>query len=66
LFYIFILVSVVFFILDGSSWHQEWPKAKRTLSMLLVACVIYIVVLIIGIFAVVLGSFVFGGNMVLG
>jgi hypothetical protein len=48
LIYSVIPISVAFFILYRSSWHQEWPRLRRILSMILSSCIIFICVLFIG------------------
>ena len=64
--YICMPFVTAFFILDASLWHREWGGVRRTLFMLLSACVVYIVAILVAGFAVVLASFVFGGSMVAG
>jgi hypothetical protein len=66
LLYISIPIVVPFIILYRSSWHRELPGVTRTLSILLSACIIYVVVVIVGALALAITSVFFSGNMVSG
>ena len=66
LIYSVIPIAAAFYILYRSSWHQELPSVRRIISMTLLACFIYAVVLIIGVFVIVVASVFFSGSMVSG
>lgn len=61
---IFIPTLAAFTLLYRSAWHRELSVATRILSLLLSACVIYVVVLILFALAVIAAAVFFGNGMV--
>lgn len=59
-------LTVTFIILYRSTWHQEFTRARRVLSMILSSCIIYGVDLLLLGFVITLGCVIFGLGRVLG
>jgi hypothetical protein len=64
LFATFIPIIVAFVILHRSAWHQELSTVTRILSLLLSACIIYVVVLAVLGFGVMVAATFFGNDMI--
>ena len=59
-------LSVTFAILYSSTWHQEWPKMRRVLSVGLSSCFIFGVDLFLILVLIIMGGLVAGLGRVMG
>lgn len=59
-----ISILAPFVILQRSRWRRELPKFARTLSLLLTACIIFVVVLTGGFVVLATASIFISGNLV--
>ena len=60
----FIPITASFIILHRSAWHQELSTMTRIFSLLLSACIIYLIVLAVFGLAVIVASVFFANGMI--